>query len=281
MDKTFDSFAFVEQVGADLVRDFGRARSATTPELVGDSMEGPTRFSLEQLLPRGLATGSGCVIDREGRTSRQLDVVIYERDFCPVFCINNSPESTYYPCEGVLAVGEVKSQVGKSEFDDAVKKITSVKTLKRRFQRFPSKDSPTRYRASYRNYAGVDRELFRSFDPEVDSDGDIVGFLLTDRLKVKHLSVLKYYEARTRDFPDMLISLDGHVLVSAKTRKKGGLAFEPIRTSDSVICFATDNPFGFLVLTLQQRFRFGKTAELSAFEEYLIKEPIWDILGRC
>ena len=281
MDKTFDSFAFVEQVGNDLVGDFEKARRATTPELVGDSMEGPTRDSLEQLLPRGLAAGSGCVIDREGRTSRQLDVVIYERDFCPVFRINNSSETTYYPCEGVLAVGEVKSQVGKSEFDDAVKKVESVKVLNKQFQRLPAKHSPSGYLASYRNYAGTDRELFRDFDPEVDSAGDIVGFLLTDKLRVKHQTTLKYYETRTLGFPDMLISLEGHVIVSAKARKEGGVAFEPMRTSDSVVCFATNDPFGFLVFNLQQRFRYGKTVELSAFEEYFIKTPDWAILDRC
>ena len=41
-----------------------------------------------------------------------MDVVLYEKEQCPVFCINNSAETTYYPCEGVLAVGEVKSTIG-------------------------------------------------------------------------------------------------------------------------------------------------------------------------
>ena len=48
-----------------------------------------------------------------------MDVVIYERFLCPVFCINDNPETTYYPCEGVMAVGEIKSTVGKAEFDDS------------------------------------------------------------------------------------------------------------------------------------------------------------------
>ena len=148
----FDSFAYVKEVGAALVRDFSKARRfGTTPVLKGNAMEQATRDSLAQLLPRGLAAGSGCIIDSEGRTSRQIDVVIYERAFCPVFCVNNSPETTYYPCEGVLAVGEVKSTVGKSEFDDAVKKMESVKALKRQFRRLTSSMSPTGYGASYRN----------------------------------------------------------------------------------------------------------------------------------
>ena len=73
------------------------ARQTTTPELVGDATEQPVRKRLEQLFPRGIAVGSGCVNDTKGNTSRQMDVVLYERDICPVFCVNDSPETTYYP----------------------------------------------------------------------------------------------------------------------------------------------------------------------------------------
>ena len=48
----------------------------------------------------------------------------------PGICIDDNPETTYYPCEGVIAVGEVKNRVGKTEFDDSVKKIESVKKLR-------------------------------------------------------------------------------------------------------------------------------------------------------
>ena len=278
----FDSFAYVKEVGAALVRDFSKARQfGTTPVLKGNVMEQPTRDSLAQLLPGGLDVGSGCIIDSEGRTSRQIDVVIYERAFCPVFCVNNSPETTYYPCEGVLAVGEVKSTVGKSEFDDAVKKMESVKALKRQFRRLTSSKSRTGYGASDRNYGGTDNLVFSNFDPEVDSDGDIVGFLLTDSLNVGYQTVLGYYQERKAGFHDILISLAGQVCVSTKARPKGGIQFEPMRTADSVVCFNTDDPFGYLVLTLQQRFRSGKTAELEAFDKYVIKEPSWTIVGEC
>ena len=216
MDRTFDSAAFVEQVGADLVQAFEKARRATTPGLVGSAMEQPTRDSLEQILPRGIAAGSGCAIDSEGRTSRQMDVVLYERDFCPVFRLNNAPETTYYPCEGVIAVGEVKSTVGKTEFDDTVKKMESVKTLKRQFRRLPSSKGRDSYQATYRNYGGTDNLVFGNFDPEVNSDGDIVGFLLTVKLTVKHETVGEYYRARTPLFPDWVIILQGDAFSSTE-----------------------------------------------------------------
>ena len=133
MKGSFDAADFVRRIGRDLVRAFDDAREATTPELVGDAMEQPVRDRLEQILPRGIAVGSGCVIDTKGGTSRQMDVVLYEQGLCPVFCINDSPEATYYPAECVLAVGEVKSTIGKRELADSFEKIRSVKALHRAY----------------------------------------------------------------------------------------------------------------------------------------------------
>ena len=67
------------------------------PGLTGDAMEQPVRERMEQVLPRGIGVGSGCVIDTTGNTSQQMDVVLYERDLCPVFSVNNTPGTTYYP----------------------------------------------------------------------------------------------------------------------------------------------------------------------------------------
>ena len=47
MKRAFDPAAFVRGIGHDLVRDFGSAREATTPELVGDAMELRGRERLE------------------------------------------------------------------------------------------------------------------------------------------------------------------------------------------------------------------------------------------
>ena len=94
-------------------------------------MEQPVRDQLEQILPQGIGVGSGFVIDIYRKTSRQIDIVLYEKDICPVFMINNTPETTYYPCECVLAVGEVKSVLNGDSLKDAFSKISSVKELTR------------------------------------------------------------------------------------------------------------------------------------------------------
>ena len=87
--------------------------------------------------------GSGFVIDSYGGTSRQADIVLYEQDICPVFSVNDTPETTYYPCECVLAVGEVKSSFDRNSVQDAFSKIASVKRLRRHIVRHTVPDPET------------------------------------------------------------------------------------------------------------------------------------------
>lgn len=130
MDQTFNSKLFVQDLADDLVENFTKANKATTPTLVGSAKEKAVRKKLELLLPSIAGVGSGCVIDSHGLTSKQCDIVIYEKNFCPVFSINDNPETTYYPCESVIAVGEIKSAIGTKELIDSFAKIESVKNLK-------------------------------------------------------------------------------------------------------------------------------------------------------
>ena len=156
MNREFDANDFIDRIGRRLVAQFDDAKTATTPSLIGGAMEKPVRDQLEQILPRGIAVGSGCVIDTHGRTSRQQDIVLYERDICPVFSINDTPETTYYPCEGVIAVGEVKSTLNRERLTDAFQKVESVKRLRRMDTRhaIPMPDTGLRP-PLYRSYSSL------------------------------------------------------------------------------------------------------------------------------
>ena len=274
MERNFDPFEYVEQVGLDLVQDFEKARRATTPGLVGSAMEKSVRRALTTLLPYGAAIGSGCVIDSEHSTSRQIDVVIYERDICPVFCIDDNPETTYYPCEGVIAVGEVKSRVGKSEFDDSVQKIESVKKLKRAFSIAPMQGAPTGRGAFYRHYGTTNsRVSIGSFDPAVDARGDIGSFILTDKLIVGRKTVEAYYQQRTPLYPDRLVSLqDRVVFTSSKQGPSNSYTHVPMRMADSVRPLITNSPFGHLLIYLYGVLHQGVTTYLEEFHRYLVRD---------
>lgn len=84
---------------------------------------------LRTYLPDRYTVDSGFVVDHEGNISDQIDVIIYDRHFTPF--IFRGENIVYIPAEGVYAIFEVKPHFGKTNYDYAVKKLNSVKTLKR------------------------------------------------------------------------------------------------------------------------------------------------------
>ncbi|MXY09976.1 MAG: hypothetical protein F4Z00_11160 [Acidimicrobiaceae bacterium] len=292
MKSNFDPAEFVRRIGLDLIRAFDDAREATTPELVGDAMEQPVRERLEQILPRGIGVGSGCVIDTKGGTSRQMDVVLYEKDLCPVFCINNSPETTYYPAEGVLAVGEVKSAIGKRELADSFQKIRSVKALQRSFVIMDD--------GIYvgRRYGDHGSGAAYGFYRDHTNKGDIFGFVLAERASLAitlpdpsrtHKSapkatLLGHYADNIQQIgddvmcPDLIVLLDGTLLTpQAILGSEPGTEpitepYVPTRVKNSLPhllnpCQA-DSPFGELVKEVWKRHQGGLTAHIP-LEQYL------------
>ena len=115
MEENFDPIAYANLVGKELVLLFDKAGLGTTSVLVGSAREHPVRVKLEHILPSGIGVGSGCVVDSYGNTSKQMDVVLYEKNICPAYFINDTPETAYYPCEAVVAVGEIKSSLQSRE----------------------------------------------------------------------------------------------------------------------------------------------------------------------
>ena len=222
MDSTFDPDAFVRRIGERLVDEFNDARAATTPGTVGSAMEQPVRNQLEQILPRGLAVGSGFVIDTYGGTSRQTDIVLYERYICPVFSINDTPETTYYPCECVVAVGEVKSVLDRDALTDAFKKIESVKKLRRNIVREKVPDPKTGEGwPIYRSYGGLHDTLHNGGLRDVSRPpgelAEIFGFVLTGASRLKEETLATIFLELTRAgsdalAPNLLVTLEGIAL---------------------------------------------------------------------
>ena len=131
MEVTFNSHEYFLHLAEDVINNFSRASRATTPVLIGTARENEIRLKLEKLLPSKVAIATGCIIDSYGNTSTQTDVILYERDQCPVFSINDTPEATYVPCEGVVAIGEIKSTLTTADLKDSINKIKRVKELQR------------------------------------------------------------------------------------------------------------------------------------------------------
>ena len=106
----------------------------THPGSKGDSLENAWIDWLRKYLPSRYSVDKAIIIDSEGNTSHQIDIVIYDNWFTPFMFSQNGFH--YIPAEGVYAVFEVKPDIqgfceGKSHIQYAGEKIESVRILKR------------------------------------------------------------------------------------------------------------------------------------------------------
>lgn len=110
------------------------------PGSKGDALENAWIEWLRKYLPNRYSVDKAIVIDHEGNTSHQIDIVIYDNWYTPFIFSQNGFH--YIPAEGVYAVFEVKpdlkgsvknEKTGKSQtfIEYAGDKIESVRVLKR------------------------------------------------------------------------------------------------------------------------------------------------------
>lgn len=104
------------------------------PGSKGDALENAWIEWLNNYLPNRYSVDKAIVIDSEGNTSDQIDIVIYDNWFTPFIFSQNGFH--YIPAEGVYAIFEVKpdiqGNVGKKSYIEyAADKIESVRLLKR------------------------------------------------------------------------------------------------------------------------------------------------------
>jgi len=289
MDDTFDVGEFIRQVGKRVVVEFENARSATTPTAVGDAMEQPVKVQLENLLPSGIAVGSGFIIDSHGSTSRQTDIVLYERDICPVFSINNTPGTTFYPCEGVIAVGQVKSTLDKTRLKEEFEKIASAKRLKR----FPI-HHPVPYKGTplplERNYGSTQSPSVLSTEVISQPDGirQIDGFILADKTQMSVRTLMETIVELTCQ-TGVDVSPNSYILLTEGQLQWGNLSDYPDEASglpkrnvgskvwvpswsaeDGDILYYSNNhnPFGVLIRQMFQKYAKGLTSHVEAFDRY-------------
>lgn len=302
MERSFDVERFIARIGERLVEQFEDARAATTPVAVGEAMEQPVKDQLEQILPRGIGVGSGFVIDGDGNTSRQTDVVLYEKDICPTFSINKTPGTTFYPCEGVIAAGQVKSLLTKQMLREEFEKVASVKRLKRHsvhhFRPHPTSGAPVPIE---RSYGSMQTPLVvdvseNSKSPETRQ---ILCFILAGSMRMSLDAMMEAFTEFTRDTgenlsPNVVAILTEGLLTwgnitNRRTERTGpdergtfGIRESqdgPPRWESSwsaqdaeILRFVEDSePFRSLIQWIYGFYQTGKTSDVQAFNRYLLK----------
>lgn len=105
------------------------AKSITHNGVMGDVSEQHFINVLRKYLPRRYEVDQGIVIDSNGATSDQIDVIIFDHQYTPTLL--DQQAHRFIPVEAVYCVFEVKPTMSKEYLDYAADKAHSVRTLER------------------------------------------------------------------------------------------------------------------------------------------------------
>lgn len=112
-----------------LLSDLGARELFDHPTARGDVGEGPWHRVLGEFLPARYQVSQAFVLDAHGDCSEQIDLVIYDRHFCPLLFEQDGQR--YIPAESVFAVFEIKPALDKAVVEYAKRKAQSVRRLYR------------------------------------------------------------------------------------------------------------------------------------------------------
>ncbi|EIU6789360.1 hypothetical protein L5152_004222 [Vibrio vulnificus] len=84
---------------------------------------------LKTILPNNLDVGTGFIVNSEGVTSTQCDIVIFDKNETPA--LEGDLGQRFFPVECVVAVGEVKSSIDSvSKLNEYIKKLNVIAEVK-------------------------------------------------------------------------------------------------------------------------------------------------------
>lgn len=99
------------------------------PVAVGDGSELNWKQLLTDFLPSRYSVSKGFVVDAEGHCSKQIDLIIYDRNFSPLLW--ELGDHLFIPAESVYAVFEIKQEHDTTNIKAAAEKAKSVRVLSR------------------------------------------------------------------------------------------------------------------------------------------------------
>ena len=105
------------------------SQSITHPGVLGEVSEDHFIEILRKYLPQRYAVDTGIVLDSQGATSDQIDVIIYDNQYTPTLL--DQLNHRFVPAEAVYAIFEVKPVINKFTIDYAGAKAESVRKLLR------------------------------------------------------------------------------------------------------------------------------------------------------
>lgn len=108
--------------------ELGRTQIIHNGEM-GEAAEESWRKWLREYLPKRYRVDKAIVVDCDGNTSDQIDIVIYDSQYS--YFVFRHEQVIYVPAESVYAVIEVKQDLNKAHLEYAGNKAASVRKLRR------------------------------------------------------------------------------------------------------------------------------------------------------
>jgi hypothetical protein len=129
-----DGKAFLRERLIDVERQFREdlvrtQQSITHDPTMGDAVEDSWIELLRKYLPNRYCVAKAFAIDHEGRTTDQLDCLVYDAHFTPA--LFGKDRHLYVPAEAVYATFEIKQRVNAQHLQEAAIKAESLRRLER------------------------------------------------------------------------------------------------------------------------------------------------------
>ena len=179
----------------------------------GGQIERTFQAALRRVLSPRIGVGAGFVVDSQGKSSKQLDIILYDRDGTPAIFADG--ELLVLPAECVYAAGEVKTYLGRREIEDSLAKCRSFKSLAREAQFIQS---------------GVISKKFGFYGEQLECWPAIffVASLSANTIDKFHQNFLELINIKGgtvfgRHGLDVVCSLDGNMKVNATAKKVDGV----------------------------------------------------------
>ena len=264
MDKTFNISSYFEILAKDLVNAFDKAGKTTHPQSVGSGREKSVKDQLQRLLPAGVGIGSGFVIDSYGNTSKQCDIIVFEKEFSLKFSPNDDDMYTYYNCENVIAVGQVKSVASIKEIKESIENLKSVKSLIRR-ESISNNPLVRQEVSSPRHYLGnlsMAPAIDEQYCPRQNSFDNIFTFLICNSFATSTETILHETENicnyDKRIYPNRCLSVDNEYGFWLTSQQNKLLKVEPMEATDFSLQ-KVECALGFLIFDLLNFIKEGRS----------------------
>ena len=196
------------------------------PGELGTAREEIIRRFLRDYLPKRFEVTTGFVFDSAGQVSNQMDVIIADSSVCPRF--ETAGGKFYFPCESVVAIGQVKSSITSEEkLRDALDNIASVKQLDR------SSGGIARDRRH-----GEPIDHFRNYLHQIYSFVFITGKALSEESVSEN--VMDYLPQRTANtWPNVIFAFNKYLVTYACD---GGICPNPMHARGLAVQSAESDP---------------------------------------